>query len=278
MEVLLQHFPSDIANMIDNMKSHSEHYDQLKDCFIPMQIKVLLRQFYRIDVKMYHRNQHELDRIYCESFPDLQISLELLSQCRCCHIHQECKPTTTHNLKESDYRVNCAILKNEPKRELKCFCPCRHYARRLTRAHLYSMFEHEEDNRYILHEVFLHTHNKLREELSVLSNLKKEKKKWLQKMNNIYDDDDYVSKYKEYQCNYYEVMDKIEIQEGNIHECEDKDTEITHLLENHILDFPGIVTSHDAIFKDMFIYPAYDNIYDTDMYDSEDIEMIDVDV
>lgn len=276
MEVLLDHFPRDIANIIDEMKNHSEHYEQLKHCFVPLQIKVLLRQLDQNDLKMYH-NQHELDQIYRKICPDLQSSLELLAQCKCCDIHQECKPTTMHNLKESDYRVQSEILKNEPRRETTCFCQCRHYARILTRSHLYSVVEHEEDNRYVLHEVFLRTHEELKQALSVLCELRKQKKKWLQLINTVYKDDNYTTKYKEYSCNYYEVISKIENQESIVYTCEEKDVEIIHMLENHILDFPSIVTTYDAMFTEMFIYPGYDIMYDTDMsYNSEDNEMNDI--
>lgn len=278
MEALLQHFPRDISNIIDGMKNHSDHHDKLKDCFIPLRIKTLHRHLYHIDTKMYHRNQSEIDRVYRENFPDLQSSLELLAQCNCCQTHQECKPTTTHNLKETDYRICCKIMNSSKQtRKLTCICPCRYYARKLTRAHLYTMFEHEEDNRYILHKVFLRTHEELKHELSLLSELKKQRKNVLHQMNTVFKDEDYLSNYRKYNLEYYQIMSKLEEQEIHVHTCEEQDTEITHMLENHILDFPGIVNSYDEMFRDMFMFPESNIMYDTDIsYDSEDDAMTNV--
>lgn len=275
MEILQQHFPKDIANMIDVMKSHAEHYDFLESCFIPLQIQVLLRQCQRIDLNMINNNQHELDRAYREEFPNLQKLLELLAQCNCCTLHQESKPTSTHTLQQSEYRVCCAPLKKE--RELTCKCSCRHFARRLTRAHLYSVFEHEEDNRSVLHESFISTHAKLKEEWATLGEMKKRKKQKLKQLNNILQDENYLDKYREYKCDYYQILSEMEEQENVIHTWEEKDSFATQMLENHILDFPGIRNELDAIFTDMFIYPGYDIMYDTDMAESdEDVDMTDL--
>lgn len=274
MQVLQQYFPRDIANMIDTMKSHAEHHDLLEACFIPLQIKVLIRQFQRTDLQMIGHNQHELDRKLREDVPDLQHALTLLAQCRCCVNHQESKPTSTDSLQLSEYRV-CYAPTNTEKSERLCKCPCRHYARRLTRAHLYSLLDHEEDNRCILHEVFLHTHETLKTEIAKLSELKKRRKQKLRQMNSVMNNEDYLDKYHDYKCEYYQIMSEIEEQEIAIHTCEEKDTEITHMLENHILDFPGIRNELDGIFTDMFIYPGYDIMYDTDMTNSDE-EMTDV--
>jgi len=269
MEILQQYFPRDIANMIDDMKSQWEHAECLQKCFVPLQIQVILRQLQQIEGRTLNRNQQELDCLYKEAIPNLEWALQLLAQCQCCVLHQEKKPTSTHKLQKSEYRVCCAPIKKEGNRKLTCKCPCRHFARGLTRAHLYTIKDHEEDNRCILHEVFLYTHEELKKQYAVLAELNKRKKQKLQQINSLHSDEDFLKKYGEYKCEYFQIISEIEEQEMAVHVCEEKDTEISHMLENHILDFPDIRNELDSIFTDMFIYPEYGIMYDTDTAESD---------
>lgn len=270
MECLLQHFPRDIANMIDTMKSHAEHHDLLKACFLPLQINVLIRQMKRMDIKMYDRSQYDLDTLYRETIPDLRVALELLSQCNCCEAHQKYKPVSPDTLRPSQYRVCCSLKTEESKS--KCACPCRHFARRLTRAHIYSQYEHEEDNRAILHQAFQQTHEQFMQEIEKLTTLKKQKKTLLRKLNVVLKAEEYLDQYRKIHCDYYQVLSEIEEQEIVLHKWEDKDIDTTHALENHILDFPEIRNEADALFVDMYLYPGYGMRYIESDIDS-DIEM-----
>ena len=220
-------------------------------------------------MKMINQDQEELDRHYRNTVPDLNEALITLSQCDCCVIHQENKPTSTHKLQKKEYRICHANPIDTPKRKFTCKCSCRHMARKLTRAHLYSMYEHEQDNRMILHEVFMHTHEEIKREIAKLAELKKRKKQKLKQMNLVYKEEDYFLKYKEYECEYYQILSEIEEQENTFHVCEERDYHTRQMLENHIHDFPDIQNELDPIFMDMFVYPGYEIMYDTDVADSE---------
>ena len=261
--------------MIDEMKNHSDHAERLKICFVPMQIQVVLRQLHRIDIKTKGQSQERIDCCYREAVPDLNQSLIILAQCNCCTIHQENKPISTNILCKADYRF-CA-MKSNPTRELTCKCSCRHMARILTRAHLYTGLEYEEDNRIILHEAFMDVTEALRQEIAKIEELKKRKSQKLKQMNSVYKDEDYFIKYSELQYEYYKIVSDIEDQENLFHVYDDKHYQVKQILENHIHDFPNIRCELDNIFMDMYVYPGYDIMYETDFAES-DVDMTESDV
>jgi hypothetical protein len=263
MEILMKHFPKDIANMICDMKNHAEHNDRLRMCFVPLQFQVIVRNMQKIDERMFHANQYEYDRVCREEVPDLREAINILATCKCCAVHQTKKPTSVDTMNAYEYRV-CCSNRNNINRVITCTCPCRHYARKLIRAHIYDYIDHEEDNRHIIHEVFDSLKSKLQEAFDRLTELKKKKKHWLHQINIAYKEEEYYRDYFKYKEEYYVVLSAIEGQEIIIDELENRYADIRLMLENHIIDFPEIHNQLDTAFMNMFIYPEYNSIYDSD--------------
>lgn len=221
IQILHEHFPMDIVNIIYDMKIRSEHYNKLSQSFKDICIQSTIMHYsYLYDLQFEHPLQlenSEIERRKHYSKDMIDVAVSNLHQCRCCDKHQVNKPKSTH----TDVHMYRMYFDGNipPKRNNECKCCCRSLSRRILRHFIMSEEQHDDLFRHILYYKL----RKVKTEIEcILNDIFKHRK-----------DTTFSTEMVLY---------------NTLYSCRDEEVYLLEQVNEHILIFPQVVHVLDAIF------------------------------
>lgn len=244
MEVLCEHFPKDIAQFICEKKDKSEHYDMLESCNEQIKVQSFIQRYHEVQEMSEDQGfvVEQQDAKLKEYFPDLQECLHLLAKCKCCNTHSLYKPCTIEKLETCTYRICCYPI--HEKKTKSCSCACRHIARRLVRAHTYTVLEYIEDDRHILHAQYVENYDSIKTTNQKLDENMNIRRMVLEELSTETND----VKLNILRSEYYNLLDMILLLKMNLEVYNQKHEESVFELKYHISEFKDVYTQYDVLF------------------------------
>jgi hypothetical protein len=149
--IIFHNLPSDIENIILEMKTTLEVSDNLKKCFTSIYSKAILEKYNQIKIEF---ESIQNDGIYFDIFlknqylDDILEDFNTMKNCNCCAFHRHNKPQDIFTQEE---KFSPHILfKKFLKRETRCMCFCRVLSCKFLTIFHSTIESYEKDFRLIL--------------------------------------------------------------------------------------------------------------------------------